>query len=41
MYKRVQRFLNGHYEEFLPEFIVLGAWLVAGLMLFARGIWPF
>jgi len=32
MYKRVQRFLNGHFEEFLPEFFVLGALLAAGLM---------
>lgn len=35
MYRRVQRFLNGHYGEFLPEFIVLAAWLVAGFMTFA------
>ena len=40
MYKRVQRFLNGHYEEFLPEFIVLGVWLVAGLMIFGRTLRP-
>jgi len=35
MYTRVNRFLNGHYEEFLAEFFVLVAWLVASLVYFA------
>lgn len=41
MYKRVQRFLNGHYAEFWPEFIVLAAWLVAGVLINAGRLWPF
>lgn len=41
MYNRVRRFLNGHYEELLPEFIVLALWLVAGLMILERKPWPF
>jgi hypothetical protein len=36
MHKRIQRYLNGHYEEFLPEFVVLCVWLVAGLVFFWR-----
>jgi hypothetical protein len=41
MYHRVQRFLNGHYEEFLPEFLVLAVWLVAGLKLLGGRLWRF
>ncbi len=41
MYTRVKRFLTGHYEEFLAEFSVLGAWLVASLVFFGGSLWPF
>jgi hypothetical protein len=39
MYRRVQRFLNGHYGEFFPEFFILGAWLAAGVMFYRGCLW--
>ena len=41
MSSRAKRFLNGHYEEFLPEYLIVAIWLVAGIIYLGRQLWRF